>query len=242
MCVVKRKVLSMSLAVNPVINQSNQATFKGKWDKTDNGTPYYKSNSATIAGGVMAVPAAIDWLININKKSLTQDKDIEEVAKNPEMKKQVDSFLKIFGVENSFEEVLKEQNKINQRLKKYAVPFAIIAAGLTAGCGVLVDNLRNKKAQELADYVKQNGIKKTLMEQDRVAISNKGRAYYESNQGRKWGALLGAGCGITAALMQSGRKTKIAHMFTGAASYAFGGWIMGMIADRNTNKNAKIHS
>lgn len=232
----------MSLAVNPVVIQNNQATFKGKWDKTDNGTPYYKSNSATIAGGVMAVPAALTWLSNINKKDLAHDKNIEEVTKNPEMKKQVDSFLKMFGEDGSFEEVLKEQNKRNKRLKKYAIPFALIASGLTLGCGILVDYLRNKKAQETAEQVRQNGIKKTLIEQDRVAISNKGRAYYESNQGRKWGALLGAGCGITAALMQSGRKTKIAHMFTGAASYAIGGWLMGMIADHNTNKNAKIHS
>ena len=232
----------MSLAVNPIVNQSNQATFKGKWDKTDNGTPYYKSNSATIAGGVMAVPAALTWLANINKKDLAQDKNIEEVTKNPEMKKQADSFLKMFGIENSFEEVLKEENKRNQRLKKYAIPFAIIASGLTLGCGILVDHLRNKKAQETAEQVRQKGIKKTLIEQDRVAISNKGRAYYESNQGRKWGALLGAGCGIVATLMQNGKNSKLAHILTGAVSYAFGGWLMGTIADSNTNKNARIHS
>ncbi len=232
----------MNLAVNPIVNQSNQATFKGKWDKTDNGTPYYKSNSATIAGGVMAVPAALTWLANINKKDLAQDKNIEEVTKNPEMKKQADSFLKMFGIENSFEEVLKEENKRNQRLKKYAIPFAIIASGLTLGCGILVDHLRNKKAQETAEQVRQKGIKKTLIEQDRVAISNKGRAYYESNQGRKWGALLGAGCGIVATLMQNGKNSKLAHILTGAVSYAFGGWLMGTIADHNTNKNARIHS
>ena len=232
----------MNLAVNPIVNQSNQATFKGKWDKTDNGTPYYKSNSATIAGGVMAVPAALTWLANINKKDLAQDKNIEEVTKNPEMKKQADSFLKMFGIENSFEEVLKEENKRNQRLKKYAIPFAIIASGLTLGCGILVDHLRNKKAQETAEQVRQKGIKKTLIEQDRVAISNKGRAYYESNQGRKWGALLGAGCGIVATLMQNGKNSKLAHILTGAATYAFGGWLMGTIADLNTNKNARIHS
>lgn len=233
----------MSLAVNPVVNQiNNQATFKGKWEKTDNGTPYYKSNSATIAGGVMAIPAALTWLVNINKKDLAQDKNIEEVTKNPEMKKQADSFLKMFGIENSFEEVLKEENKRNQRLKKYAIPFTIIASGLTLGCGILVDHLRNKKAQETAEQVRQIGLKKTLIAQDRVAISNKGRAYYESNQGHKWGALLGAGCGIAATLMQNGKKTNFAHILTGAATYAFGGWIMGVIADHNTNKNARIHS
>ena len=232
----------MSLAVNPIVNQSNQATFKGKWDKTDNGTPYYKSNSATIAGGVMAVPAALTWLANINKKDLAQDKNIEEVTKNPEMKKQADSFLKMFGIENSFEEVLKEENKRKKKMKKYAIPFAIIASGLTLGCGILVDHLRNKKAQETAEQVRQKGIKKTLIEQDRVAISNKGRAYYESNQGRKWGALLGAGCGIVATLMQNGKNSKLAHILTGAVSYAFGGWLMGTIADSNTNKNARIHS
>ena len=106
----------------------------------------------------------------------------------------------------------------------------------------MVDHLRNKKAQETAEQVRQIGLKRTLIAQDRVAISNKGRAYYESNQGHKWGALLGAGCGIAATLMKNGKKTNFAHILTGAATYAFGGWIMGVIADHNTNKNARIHS
>ena len=237
----------MSLTVNPVINQSNQATFKGKWDRTDNGTPYYKSNSATIAGGVMAVPAALWRLRNLNtntdKEALLAklEKEKNDAIKNFSFLG--DDFIKEYNKE--YEKRLKDLDKVVNNLKfrkNMAIPFAIIAAGLTVGCGVLVDNLRNKKAQEMADYVKQNGIKKTFMEQDRVAISNRGRAYYESNQGRKWGALLGAGCGLASALMSQGKTANFKKVSVPVIGFAFGGLIMGAIADHNTNKNAKIHS
>lgn len=236
----------MSLAVNPVVNQSNQAAFKGKWDKTDNGTPYYKSNSATIAGGVMAVPAAL-W--RIRNLKINTDKDALfarlEKEKNEAIKKFSflgDDFIKEY--KEGYEKQIKDMDKIVNNLKfqkKMAIPFSIIAAGMTVGCGVLVDHMRNKKAQETADYVKQNGTKKTLMEQDSVAISNKGRAYYESNQGRKWGTLLGAACGLADSLMAR-TKNQVWLTVSNVALFALGGWIMGIIADRNTNKNAKIHS
>ena len=237
----------MNLAVNPIINQSNQATFKGEWDKTDNGTPYYKSSSATIAGGFMAIPAALWRLrnlsINTDKEALLKkiDKEKSNIMKNFGFLGE--DFIKEYNEEHAKQ--LKNIDKVVNNLKykkNMAIPFALIAAGLTVGCGILVDNLRNKKAQEMADFVKQNGIKKTFMEQDRVAISNKGRTYYVSNQGRKWGALLGAGCGLTSALMSQGKNAKLKTVLVPIIGFALGGQIMGAIADSNTNKNARIHS
>lgn len=236
----------MSLAVNPIVIQNNQATFKGKWDKTDNGTPYYKSNSATIAGCVMAVPAA---LVRLRNLKINTDKDALfaklEKEKNDVIKKfdfLGEDFIKEY--KEGYEKQIKDMDKIVNNLKfqkKMAIPFSIIAVGMTVGCGVLVDYMRNKKAQETADYEKQNGTKKTLMKQDSVAISNKGRAYYESHKGRKWGTLLGVGCGLADSLMAHTKNTAWLNV-SNVALFALGGWIMGMIADRNTNKNAKIHS
>ena len=102
---------------------------------------------------------------------------------------------------------------------------------------MLIDHLRNKKAKEKADFVKQVGVKKAVIENDDIALSNKGRAYYESNVGTKYGALLGAVCGLLHTAML--RKKEY---ITNAITFAIGGFIMGKIADSNTNKDARKHA
>ncbi len=239
----------MSLSINntqPAEIISKQPSFKGKWDKTEQGNPYYKTNSSAIAGGIMAVPAAVTWLSNLSLPTT------EEQVKS-RYDKIKDSFIKTMGKENAaaFNEsidkglqaekdnILKQIEK-NKKIKAWAVPFAILAAGLTAGCGLIVDNLRNKKAQEAADKVKQIGVKQAVMQDDKIQLSNKGRAYYESNQGSKYGALLGAGCGIISSAMSLDKKPG--NYIANAILFALGGLIMGKIADSNSNKDARKHA
>ena len=237
----------MSLSINniqPAAAEATNPAFKGKWSKTEEGNPYYKTNTGAVAGGIMAIPAAYSWLKyswkNIDEakinKELTESK---KIMKETGMDKQFDDMFKNLGYKNT-EEAMKAGIDNMKRLKKYAIPFAIIAAGATAGCGILVDHLRNKKAKEAADTVKQVGVKNAVMQNDKIQLSNKGRAYYESNQGVKYGALLGAGCGLIESVMSAG-KLKAAALIN-MALMALGGLIMGKIADSTANNDARKHA
>lgn len=237
----------MSLSINniqPAAGETTKPAFKGKWSKTEEGNPYYKTNTGAVAGGIMAIPAAYSWLKyswkNIDEakinKELTESK---KIMKETGMDKQFDDMFKNLGYKNT-EEAMKAGIDNMKRLKKYAIPFAIIAACATAGCGILVDHFRNKKAKEAADTVKQVGVKNAVMQNDKIQLSNKGRAYYESNQGVKYGALLGAGCGLIESVMSAG-KLKAAALIN-MALMAVGGLIMGKIADSTANNDARKHA
>ena len=63
-----------------------------------------------------------------------------------------------------------------------------------------IDHKRNEKAKETADFVKKVGTKNAVMNSDEVALSNKGRAYYDSNTGAKYGGWLGAAAGVIGAV------------------------------------------
>ncbi len=229
----------MSIMINPC-GTTNNCNFRGSFKKTEQGNPYYKTNSGTTAGAILAIPAGLTWLNKISYKEPSAEET--EAAKNVIKESGMDDFFKKITGGKNFEETLKMGNENALRMKKYAVPFAVLAAGLTVGCGMLVDKFRNDKAKETADIVKQVGVKNAVMNNDRIALSNKGRAYYESNQGSKYGAFLGAGCGIIGALMEQGKNIKISGAIGSALTFALGGWIMGKIADSNSNKDARRHA
>ncbi len=226
--------------------KSYQPAFRGKWEKTESGNPYYKTSTGAVAGGIMAIPAALSWIDKLTLPVTEEEvkKRVDKIKDN--ILKHLDKDMKA-PFSESFDEGLKQEKdnilkqiEKNKKIKKLAVPFAVIAAGLTAGCGVLVDYLRNKKAKEIADSVREKGVKAAVMQNDRVQISNKGRAYYESNQGSKYGVLLGAACGVAHSAM-NGLKKPGAYI-TGVLMFGLGGWIMGKIADSNANKDARKHA
>ena len=239
----------MSATINPC-GTTNNCNFKGKWDKTEQGTPYYKTSSGTTAGAVMAVPAGLIWLNQLSKPTTEEEagKNLNKFKENflkgfnksskGENKEFADAFLK--GIDDSLKtDKMKKTLERNKKMKSRAIPAAIAAAGLTLGCGMLVDKLRNDKAKDAANTVKQVGTKNAIMSNDGLTLSNRGRAYYESNQGSKYGALLGAGCGVADAALHSAKpKGYIGN----ALVFALGGWIMGAIADHYTNKDAKRHA
>lgn len=204
--------------------------YKGKFSQTENGTPYYKSNSATKAGAVLAVPA---FLFNAVPAIVTSNKFIE-AQKN---------MYKNFGLKDEqIGNILKETKKNG----KYAIPIAALAAGLTLGCGMIVDHIRNSRARKTADFARQVGTKRALTTGDSVALSRKNHPYYESNVGSKYGAILGAGCGLIASFMTPEPKKILAApkmaafgIVSNIVIFGLGGLIMGKIADNNTNKNAE---
>ena len=222
----------MSLSVNNG-PYTQQPAFRGKFERTEQGNPYYKTNAGTVAGGVMAGVAALPWLSKLGfKETPALDNDAKAIMKESGM----EDMFKKFGMKD-IDEALKEGNKNGMRLKKFAIPFALIAAACTLGCGMLVDNIRNKKAQETADYTAQVGVRNAVMNGDSVVLSNKGRTYYDSNTGKKYGALLGAGCGLIESVMTAGKFKPIGLL--NMIPMAIGGLIMGAITDHYTNSSAK---
>ena len=216
----------MSVSLN--CNQGNvvKPNFKGSYQRTENGTPYYKTNSGTIAGAVMAVPAGLAWIGNLTLPTA-------EGNSANEIKTVFDKFLP------------KNPLEFNSALKKRAIPCAIIAAGVTLGCGMLVDALRNKRARESAEFVKQVGTKKAVMESDTVSLSNKGRPYYDSTIGKESGFALGAGCGFINYAMNYSKHNPqkgMAALLGSVIFFGLGGLLMGAIADHNTNNDARKHA
>ena len=231
-------------------NQGNvvKPNFKGSYQRTENGTPYYKTNSGTVAGGVMAGIAGLRWLDDLSRP--TTKESAEKRARGiigAFMPKNMTTDGKK-AIEDSIKEGLKDVEKQLERnkvLKKRAIPCAIIAAGVTLGCGMLVDALRNKRARESAEFVKQVGTKKAVIESDTVSLSNKGRPYYDSKIGKEYGFALGAGCGFINYAMNYSKHNPqkgMAALLGSVISYGLGGLLMGAIADHNTNSDARKHA
>ena len=159
-------------AVPRVNNVINFKSIK----QTENGANYHKTNAGTITGCVVGTLAGIHWgTMKFN-------------AKNTDLE-----FLKKLGVKTTDIEALK---KVNQYFAKNAIPFGIIAAGLSIGCGVLIDKMRNNRSKEIANQIAEQGAETTFKINSDTAVNNAGFVYHNSNIGKKWGALLGAACGI----------------------------------------------
>ena len=110
---------------------------------------------------------------------------------------------------------------------------------------MLVDALRNKRARESAEFVKQVGTKKAVMESDTVSLSNKGRPYYDSKIGKEYGFALGAGCGFINYAMNYSKHNPqkgMVALLGNVISFGLGGLLMGAIADHNTNSDARKHA
>ncbi len=222
----------MSLSVNNG-PYTQQPAFRGKFERTEQGNPYYKTNAGTVAGGVMAGVATWSWLKRLNFQEVPE---LDDKAKAFMKESGMEDVYKAFGIKD-INKALKEENKQAARLKKLAIPFAAVAAACTLGCGMLVDSIRNKKAKETADFTAQVGVHNAMMNGDSVALSNKGRTYYDSNTGKKYGALLGAGCGLIESIMTAGKFKPIGLL--NMIPMAIGGLIMGAITDHYTNSSAK---
>lgn len=209
-------------------------TFKGKYERTERGNLYYKSDSATKAGGVLAIFPLVLHTLDFFKKEMAADK-----AKN------FKNFYNTLGI--NAEDFVENLEIIQKRQKKIAIPFAIISSALTLGCGVLVDYLRNKKAKETSDKVRMLGVKRAMMQDDNIELSRRNAPYYHSNIGTKYGALLGAICSFAALgknMYETNRiksHNKILSAVPTIFMFALGGLFMGMIADHNTNKSADRH-
>lgn len=251
----------MSVTMNCSTPNCNQEiAFKSKWSRTEQGTPYYKTNSATIAGGVLAVPAFLHQYVVNNSQEKVGNAGIQflkgmfkEASKDESVAKEINEAYKAQGLDIDVKNPDKFFNEIKnaaKEQKKLAIPLAALAALLTVGSGVIVDRSRNKKAKETADYVARVGTRNALMTRgDKIELSDNSRPYYKSNDGKKLGAILGAGCAcvfsaVNTAISKLPKGMSKPQIFLTSAlgmaiPMAIGGFIMGAISDSMTNSKAE---
>ena len=142
------------MSIDSINFSTKTPAFKGNYKRTEQGNPYYHTNSAMKIGGTLAGLCALGTAIDLAGNNKT----------------------------------------------------AILANGLAAlaihlGCAAFIDHKRNEKAKETADFVKKVGTKNAVMNSDEVALSNKGRAYYDSNTGAKYGVWCGTGVGLVTGIL-----------------------------------------
>lgn len=222
------------MSIDSINFSTKTPAFKGNYKRTEQGNPYYHTNSAMKIGGTLAGLCALGTAIDL--------------AGN-----------------NFFQKALKNLPEADKDLIKINNKTAILANGLAAlaihlGCAAFIDHKRNEKAKETADFVKKVGTKNAIMNSDEVALSNKGRAYYDSNTGAKYGVWCGTGAGLVTGILGYAKELKKLDSKTpdviktatktggaigiamGIGISALGGWLLGKWADSIANNDARKHA
>lgn len=222
------------MSIDSIKFSTKTPSFKGNYKRTEQGNPYYHTNSAMKIGGTLAGLCALGTAIDL--------------AGN-----------------NFFQKALKNLPEADKDLIKINNKTAILANGLAAlaihlGCAAFIDHKRNEKAKETADFVKKVGTKNAVMNSDEVALSNKGRAYYDSNTGAKYGVWCGTGAGLATGILGYAKELKKLDSKTpdviktatktggaigiamGIGISALGGWLLGKWADSIANNDARKHA
>jgi hypothetical protein len=213
---------------------NNCNTFKGSVKKNKNGVPYYHSTSGTTIGAVAAAIAGGHHLVLAAIPKLDSN--------NPKHKKFLEENLKTTRtVMNDKNATLEDVAKNFEKAKKIAIPAAIIYAGAALGCGMLVDHIRNSKAKKAANQIASMPPEKVIEKNPNIEVSENRKLYYKSNTGSKYGFALGAGVGIIDILYDLALVKKIhpSAAITALVGFGAAGWLLGLLADHNTNKNAE---
>lgn len=128
---------------------------------------------------------------------------------------------------------------------KLALCALTLNYAITMGCGALVDKLNNDKRAKFAEELAEKGKDATYEENDYADKTKAGNVYCKSNDGKKWGALLGMG-GILLPIMSlnnfkikgMSKPIKTIVLANAAVLGAIGGFSLGAIADSFSNKTA----
>ena len=96
----------MSLSVNNG-PYTQQPAFRGKFERTEQGNPYYKTNAGTVAGGVMAGVATWSWLKRLNFKEVPE---LDDKAKAFMKESGMEDVYKAFGIKDINKALKEEQN------------------------------------------------------------------------------------------------------------------------------------
>lgn len=144
--------------------------------------------------------------------------------------------------------IFKMPTNVNSKLALFALPLNFAIA---MGCGALVDKLNNDKRAKFAEELAEKGKDATYEENDYADKTKAGNVYCKSNEGKKWGALLGMGGILLPELIfmpimslnnfkikGMSKTIKTIILAQSAVLGAIGGFSLGAIADSFSNKTA----
>ena len=112
------------------------------------------------------------------------------------------------------------------------------------GCGAIIDKINNNKRAKLQADLATKDRKTVLVENSDAEVSRLGQIYHKSNDGLKYGALIGLVAGPIWSSAKNaifGMKSPI-RIVSPAIKGAIGGLILGSITDHYSNKAAKKHA
>ncbi len=147
--------------------------------------------------------------------------------------------IKKAGLPDSF---VKASIDYMERVKKTSKITAPITLAFSIGAGALVDHIANKKHANIAELKKDNENKDILMAEPRANTTRNENIYYKSNNGKKYGPLLGAVIfpleyliGSKLLKLKATPKNNIGLAISGA----IGGLVIGAITDKCSNSAAR---
>lgn len=231
--------------MSTIANISAQPNFQGSIKRSENGTPYYKGNAGLIAGSVLGADFLWQGVTRLNKKNILND------TKDPEYQKFITSLKENSKLTDSEIEKLITKLKKTQKALPYIVATKI---GLAVGCGALVDYITNQNSKKASQEIAKYGPVNASMINDNIDLTLNS-AYYKSNDGKKYGTLLGLGVGgifgailakhpaMSVPLKKAPKEVLSAVKGTLVTTSLFvctlGGLIMGAITDYFNNSGAK---
>ena len=153
---------------------------------------------------------------------------------------------------NSFQSSKKAQKLLELATKFRSFSKSIwiglpINIAIALGCGALVDKLNNGNRAKFADELATKGEKATLEENDKAKKTKAGNVYCKSDEGKKWGALLGVAGVVVPSLFilafaraKGAKVTKVDGeiLIDKLVNYSLGGLALGAISDNYSNKTA----
>lgn len=153
---------------------------------------------------------------------------------------------------NSFQSSKKAQKLLELATKFRSFSKSIwiglpINIAIALGCGALVDKLNNGNRAKFADELATKGEKATLEENDKAKKTKAGNVYCKSDEGKKWGSLLGVAGVVVPSLFilafaraKGAKVTKVDGeiLIDKLVNYSLGGLALGAIADNYSNKTA----
>lgn len=153
---------------------------------------------------------------------------------------------------NSFQRSKKAQKLLELATKFRSFSKSIwiglpINIAIALGCGALVDKLNNGNRAKFADELATKGEKATLEENDKAKKTKAGNVYCKSDEGKKWGSLLGVAGVVVPSLFilafaraKGAKVTKVDGeiLIDKLVNYSLGGLALGAIADNYSNKTA----
>ena len=218
------------LSVQKCGTVEQNVSFSAK--KTNEKAPYRQHSGLKTGGVAYTIPAATTLAVFGFNKSIAKwgKKALKDGAQE----------LGEEGVKN-LKTYLKDLDGLVKASGKKMFITIPLGYAVCMACGALIDKLSNNKRAKLEADLTQKDQKEVLKENKRAEVTRSGGVYYKSNEGKKYGALLGMA--VLPAWKYAGNlisqsKTPVG-VISSAIMGAIGGFVLGSITDKHSNKAAK---